>query len=334
MTSKAVFWYYKSNVNPLPNISTTDSNLVEWTKYRDIEIDLIEEAYQNNRQDVLLDRYRIDFNHSIQINLNDETKQRPIKREIGTNHIECLREDRFASTLSTIPSSSSSFGSFDSWCPFLIAWFNTPFGKRAVLDFSHCIEACAQGIIREGALHSSHSKAEAAYMAEKIRQYAKKPRIEVSKQCIRFYTKNTFLYYVLNQALREHDCSKLETLGPFCFLMRNYSRVSKDHIGRVYRGMGLTNIEIEAYKQHIGEWKTWPAYTSTSKDEQAARMFGNTLFVIEITYFKPSPPCAYDIAHISHYPHEQEVLIPAGVSFQILKVEQDISQNFIIHVKV
>jgi hypothetical protein len=332
MTSEAVFWYYKSNINPWPNMSTTDSNLVEWTKYRDIEIDLIEEAYQNNRPDILLDRYRIDFKDFIQIKLTDKTKQRSIKREIGTNHIECLRENRFASTLSTI--STSSYGSFDSWCPFLLAWFDTSFGKRAVVDFSQCIEACTQGIIREAALHDSYSNTEAMYMAEKIRQCANKSRVEVSKICIHFYTKDSFLYSVLNQALREHDCSKLETLGPLCYLMRSYSRVSKDYIGTVYRGIELTNMEIEAYKQHIGEWKTWPAYTSTSKDRQMAKMFGNTLFIIEISDVKPSAPCAYDIAHISHYPDEKEVLIPAGVSFQILKVEQDISQNFIIHIKV
>jgi hypothetical protein len=332
MTCEAVFWYYKSNINPWPNIQTTDSNSVEWTKYRDIEIDLIEEAYQNNKPNVLLDRYRIDFKHLIQINLTDETKQRPIKREIGTNRTECLRENRFASTLSTVPTGSSSYGSFDSWCPFLLSWFNTPFGKRAALDFSQCIEACAQGIIQEAALHDSYSKTEAAYMADKIRQCA--TRIEASKQCIRFYTKDSFLYFALNQALREHDCSKLETLGPLCYLMRNYSRISKDYIGRVYRGTLLTNAEIEMYKQHIGEWKAWPAYTSTSKDEQMAKIFGDTLFIIEITDVKLSSPRAYDIACISHYPEEKEVLIPAGVSFQILKVERNSSQNIVIHVKV
>jgi hypothetical protein len=332
MTSETVFWYYKSKVNPWPNTLTNDSSATEWTKYRDLEIDLIEEAYQNNKPYVLLDRYRIDFNHFIQINLDDDTKQRPIKRETSSNRIECLRENRFGSKLPI--TSSSLYGRSDAWCPFLTTWFDTPSGKRTFVHFPDCIEACAQGLIREAALHDSHSNAEAAYMAEKLRQCVGKSRVEISKQCIHFYTKDSFLYYVLNQALREQDYTKLETLGPLCYLMRNYSRVSKDYIGTVYRGIELNYAEIETYKRHKGEWKTWPAYTSTSKDRQMAEMFGNTLFIIEITDVKLSSPRAYDIAHISNYPHEKEVLIPAGVSFQILNVEQDISQKYIIYVKV
>lgn len=334
MTHETAFWYYKSNVNPWPNAAPIDSVVTKWTKYRDVEIDLIEEAYHTNQSYVLLDRYRIDLEHFIQISLNDETKQRPVKREKGSNRIECLRENRFGSTFPIISPTSSSYGRSDAWCSFLTTWFDTASGKRGFLHFPYCIEACAQGIVREAALHDSHSKTEAAYMAEKIRQCTGKSRVEVSKQCIYFYTKDSFLYYVLNKALREQDYSKLESLGPLCYLIRNYSRLSQDYIGTVYRGIELKSTEIEAYKQHRGQWKTWPAYTSTSKDREMAEAFGNTLFIIEITDIKLSSPRAYDIAHLSHYPSEKEVLIPAGVSFQILNVEQDASQKYIIYVKI
>ncbi|CAF0790611.1 unnamed protein product [Rotaria sordida] len=334
MNSGTIAWYYQSELNPWPNISTIDANLKQWTKYRDLEIDLIEEAYQEKKSHVILDRYRIDFKHFIQINLNDETKQRPVKRETISNRIECLRENRFGSTISITSSSSSSYGKFDAWCPFLIAWLHSSSGKQAFVHFPKCIEKCAEGIIKEATLHDSHSHMEARYMAEKLRQYSKKSRIEIAELCIHFYTKDSFLYFVLNKALREHDCSKLETLGPLCYLMRNYSRLSQDYIGTVYRGVQLTYTEIEAHKRNIGEWKTWPAYTSTSKDRQMAEIFGNTLFIIEITDVKLSSPRAYDIAYISNYPNEKEVLIPAGVSFQILNFAQDASQKYIINVKV
>ena len=334
MTKEIAIWYYKSNASPWPNISTTDSNLIEWTKYRDVEIDLIEEAYQEKKSSVLLDRYRINFTHFIQINIQDKTKQRPIKRETITNRDECLRENRFGSALSIDSPSSIVLGSFDSWCPFLTAWLNSSSGKRSVLDFSKCIQACAEGILREAAAHDSHSNAEAAYMAERILQCLKKSRVEAAIQCINFYTKDSFLYTVLNQALRNHDCSKLETLGPFCQLIRSYSRIAQDYIGTVYRGTELSPTEIQVYKQHTGEWKTWPAYTSTSKDRVMAEMFGGTLFIIDIGDIKLSAPRAYDIAHLSQYPEEEEVLIPAGVSFQILSVEQDPSQKTIIHVRI
>jgi hypothetical protein len=333
--NETVIWYYKSNNNPWPNVLPMDSGIPEWSKYRDLEIDLIEEGYQENKSYVLLDRYRVDFKNLIQINLNDETRQRPIKRETDSNRLECLRENRFGSILAVTPiKSTTSYGAFDSWCPFLTAWLNSSSGKRAFLHFPNCIEACAQGIVQEAALHDSNSETEAAYMAEKIRQCVKKSRVEVSKQCIHFYTKNSFLYYVLNKAMREQDYSKLETLGPFCSLIRDYSRLSQDYIGTVYRGIEMNYTDIEAYKHAIGEWKTWSAYTSTSKDHQMAEMFGNTLFIIEITDVKLSSPRAYDITHLSSYPYEQEVLIPAGVSFKIVNVEQNSVQKYIIHVKV
>lgn len=334
MTKEIAIWYYKSSTNPWPNISTTDSNPIEWSKYRDVQIDLIEEAYQDKKSSVLLDRYRIDFTRFIQINIEDKTKQRPIKRETRTSRNECLRENRFSSSLSIHSSESVVLGSFDSWCPFLTAWLNSSPGKRSVLDFSKCIEACAEGIVREAALHDSHSSAEAAYMAEKILQCLKKSRIEASIQCINLYTKDSFLYSVLNEALRKLDHSKIESLGPLCQLIRSYSRIARDYIGTVYRGTELTHAEIEVYKQNIGQWKTWPAYTSTSKDRAMAEMFGRILFMIEITDTKLSSPRAYDIAHLSQYPEEKEVLIPAGVSFQILNVEQDLSQKIFIHVRV
>ncbi|CAM4759086.1 unnamed protein product [Rotaria magnacalcarata] len=330
--NEKAYWYYQSEANPWLNTSINDSNKIIWTKYRDLEIDLIEEAYQEKKTCVILDRYSINFKYLIQINLNNQTKQRRVKREIGSNLIQCLRENRFGSTVAI--TSTSPFGNGDSWCPFLTAWLNSSSGKQVFLHFPKCIENCAQGIIREAVLHDSNSNTEATYMAETLRKNSGKSRREIAELCIYFYTKDSFLYYVLNKALREHDSSKFETLGPLCYLICDYSRRSKDYIGTVYRGVQLTYVEIEAYKQHVGEWKTWPAYTSTSKDRQMAEMFGNTLFVIEITDVKLSAPRAQDIAHLSSYPDEQEVLMPAGVSFQILKIEQDESQKYLIHVKV
>lgn len=211
---------------------------------------------------------------------------------------------------------------------------NSPNGKQALLDVQKCIEECTNGIIKEAALHDSNSNTEAIYIAEKLREYSGQSRIEIAKLCIHFYTKDSFLYNVLNKALREHQYTKLETMGPLCYLIRNYSRFSKDYIGTIYRGVELSDSEIEAYKRSINEWKTWPAFTSTSKDRQMAEMFGNTLFIIEITDIKLSSPRAYDIAHISCYPHEKEVLIPAGSSFNVVNVVQDGSKKCLIYIKL
>ena len=102
--------------------------------------------------------------------------------KLSSNRPRDSRDDRFGSPLSATP--TSSYQSFDSWCPS---------GRKASLDFPNCLEACARGIVKEAALHRSHSIAEATYMAEKIRQCSAKTRVEVAQLCIGFYTYDSFL---------------------------------------------------------------------------------------------------------------------------------------------
>ncbi|CAF1230185.1 unnamed protein product [Didymodactylos carnosus] len=79
MTSSAdvVYWYFKSDVDPW---STTAN---EWTTYSDVEMTIIEEAYQEDKNEILLDQYKIDLKNLIQTKLSDKTKQRPIRREVN-----------------------------------------------------------------------------------------------------------------------------------------------------------------------------------------------------------------------------------------------------------
>jgi hypothetical protein len=56
---------------------------------------MIEEAYQNKDNEVLLDDYHINFKHMVQISNTNEQKQRPIKRMIRERQERvCLRSDR------------------------------------------------------------------------------------------------------------------------------------------------------------------------------------------------------------------------------------------------
>ena len=84
----------------------------------------------------------------------------------------------------------------------------------------------------------------------------------------------------------------------------------------------------------LGTWKSWPSYTSTSRDRDVAEMFGNTLFVIEITGPYPTSPRAFDISSLSYHPEEAEIVIPNGISFQIRSVDQVAEGKYIIHLKI
>jgi hypothetical protein len=320
------FWYFKSG-DPWSQESND-----QWIKYRDIEMQIIEEAYQQGKAEVLLDKYRINLKKFIQFNRINPSKQRPVRRQLGCKRQECLREERFHSP--PLFTSKSSYGNALAWCPFLTEWLKLPAGKRALQDFSSSIDACINGILEEAKKHQSNSETEAQWIAEQLRACKTKARREVSKTCIHLYTRESFLYHVLNTALRDTDYSKLDTLGPLCFLIRDYSHTYTEFIGTVYRGVQLSTAAIQSYKQAIGSWRTWPSYTSTSKNRNMADFRGNTLFIIEIIDIIYSSTRAFDVSGISHYPSEEEVLLPAGISFQVISVEQDLRQKYIINIKL
>ena len=320
------FWYFRGR-DPWSEESNN-----EWIKYRDIEMQIIEEAYQQGKSEVFLDQYRIDLKELIQFNRTDSSKQRSVRRQLGSHQDECLREQRFYTT--SLLTSKSTYGNALAWCPFLAKWLESSAGRKSILDFSSSIDACIDGILEEAKKDDSDSETEANWMAEQLRACKIKPRREVSKTCIHLYTRESFLYHVLNTALRDGDHSKVDTLGPLCFLIRDHSRTCKDFTGTVYRGMQLSPTEIQMYRKAIGSWHTWPSYSSTSKNRNMADFRGNTLFIIQIVQMNFTLPRAFDISKFSQFPCEEEVLLPAGTSFQVISVQSDPREKYIIHVKI
>ena len=321
-----VFWYFKGGD---PWSQESDN---EWIKYRDIEMQIIEEGYQQGKREVLLDKYRIDLKELIQFDRTDSSKQRPVRRQSGSEREECLREERFSSPPPL--ASTPSYGKYQAWCPFLAKWLESLMGKKVLVNFPLSIDACIDGILEEAKKNQSDSETEANWMTEQLRTSKTKPRREVSKTCIHLYTRESFLYHVLNTALRDGDHSKVDTLGPLCFLLRDHARTCKQFIGTVYRGVNLPYTTIQSYREAVGSWRTWPSYTSTSKNRQMAELLGNTLFIIDIVDVKHSPPRAYNVEEFSQFPSEEEVLLPAGISFQVVDVEQNSQQKCIIKIKL
>ena len=329
--NKQVVWYYNFSDQPWSEAPTASL----WKRYRDHEIAMIEEAYQERSESVCLDRYRINLKNFIQVRLDDDSKRRSVKRETDTKSNEGVLPPRFYEPLplQTLQERPSTYAAFDAWCPFLKAWLQSPLGKQVLFDFKVCIEPCALGIIQEAANYDRRSRSDAEYMAGKLRQSSGRSRREVSNLCMVFYTKDTFLYSVLNQALRECDLTKLGTLGPYAYLLSNHARTGKEYCGTVYRGAQLTPAHVEEYEKALGTWKSWPAYTSTSRDRSVAESFGNTLFVIAITGDLPTTPRGFDVSDLSGFPGEAEIIIPPGISFLVLSVNQDPQQNYSVHLK-
>ena len=120
--TEQALWYY--------DCSDPSSTAPQWTEYLDIETDMIEDAHQADSDSVCLNRYRIDLKNFIQIRRDDESKRRSVKRDADMSPRQRIRSHRFNDALPVLTSEQgkTTMMASDSWCPFLMAWLETPLG--------------------------------------------------------------------------------------------------------------------------------------------------------------------------------------------------------------
>ncbi len=150
---------------------------------------------------------------------------------------------------------------------------------------------------------------------------------KICQACIRIYTMESFVYRIVNKALRDNDLTKVDTIGSYCYLLFqfNFAQEFNDlkFKGRVYRCANLSSSIVAEYERNIGSLRSWLGLTSTSRQRQVAESFPDStvLFIIDI---QDTAHCsARAIANLSMYPYEDEVLIRSGTHFTINKVQQD-----------
>jgi len=88
-SKKKIVWKWQSNLNPW-----NENETVEWTRYSDLEIQVIEEAYEKNEPKVEVGDYILDFKCMVQMGKGNRNKQRRVKRK-EVNAGQYLREERF-----------------------------------------------------------------------------------------------------------------------------------------------------------------------------------------------------------------------------------------------
>lgn len=190
------------------------------------------------------------------------------------------------------------------------------------MNYSEIVEQAASGLEKEGALAGDHHAQMGTKFGEMLRKVKYDDKKTIVSCCIHIYTAESFVYRILNETLRKYDMSKVDTFGPFCYFLNCYPEaLGRNYfVGIVYRCVKLDSDTIETYKQAIGQWKSWPAFTTTMKNKMTAEAFGNVLFVIELT---PSTRYgkAVDISQLSTFPAEDEVLLLPGSNFRINRME-------------
>jgi len=150
------------------------------------------------------------------------------------------------------------------------------------------------------------------------------------KDAIHWYTKSTFLYYLVNKALRSQDIWALYRFRYFildlsCFIEDLYrsQTISSKY---VYRGAKLNRDELEQLQS--GCIVSTNGFLSCSLDRNVAEMFISTsnqqdswlqmiLFIINIENTNSTHTIVADISQESVMPDENEILFNFGSTFVI-----------------
>lgn len=328
-SSPRIQWMWNASIDPF-----SKSHSSEWKPYSDVETMIIEEAFQVGHQHAVLDTYTIDFKHNIQVLNHDLNKQRPVRRVVRGKDEIPVRADRFTYT-PTNP--KRPFAGLYGWIsPFIretvkylnISKDHLPSKNKSAIPM--IVDKAAAGIIEEG--KKLGRQCEGEKMARKLLATRDAGMEEVWKCCASLYSMESFLYTKMNEVMRligDKDYEnvwrdKARTLGPFCLLLWDNPNSDKP-IPRgtvLYRGANLSEQLISIFKEECwGQEKpmrSFPSFSSCTRNRKKAEEFGNVLFIMNAKHV-----FSVDLKPFSHYPDEEEELVSPGVCFTVDRVEFD-----------
>ena len=163
----------------------------------------------------------------------------------------------------------------------------------------------------------------------------------VPERAVYWYTRNGFIYELINQALRQHNS---ETLLLLHFFIRDLDRQLLDATNRVedhdwekqihlYRGQRMSLNEIEEMKASYQQGFFY-SFLSTTTDINVARMFSGegqimkeeaiqpVLFYFDCSMLKLSRGVT-NIQHLSNNDEEEEILFSPLYSFSVIDVNYE-----------
>ncbi|CAF0755015.1 unnamed protein product [Adineta steineri] len=158
-----------------------------------------------------------------------------------------------------------------------------------------------------------------------------------SSKAIWWYTKEPFIYSVLNKALRIQDIGTSLKMGFFIRdlheqIQQLHSETQQSTKMTLYRGQGLSNVDLTRIKSGIGGLLSFNNFLSTSIDPQVSLVFADSargnpdfagiLFKIEVDSLESSIPFI-SLEGISYYSEsEKEVLFSMHSMFRIVQITQ------------
>ncbi|CAF4451520.1 unnamed protein product, partial [Rotaria sp. Silwood2] len=165
-----------------------------------------------------------------------------------------------------------------------------------------------------------------------------------SHMAIKWYTKQTFLYKIVNKALRTEDIELLRIFRFFIAdlsynLANEYEKLKRqgEKFLIVYRGFKMDEKELEILKKNQGCLISTNGFLSTSRSKNVAIQFAKkspihfnvipVLYEIECNIKELNSIIFADITQLSVYANESEVLFDLGSTFEIISVKEDFHLN-------
>lgn len=217
--------------------------------------------------------------------------------------------------------------------------------KKTISDI---VEEAAYGIINEGLiigkLHEAQWLSQQFVIVKDFGSNIKAKSIknfpsEIGETCAYLYTKESFLYKLINRVFRDLYSvtrEQIRSLGPFCWLLDwyLYDKPTTD-ILTVYRGL---NLDDQQRKQFMEEMMKFTSFISTTLSRKVAEFYdGNTLLIIDLNQRDNNHKyitCGRNISSLSDFPEEEEFLIWPGREFAFVKYEYDIlNKKHVIYLK-
>jgi tetratricopeptide (TPR) repeat protein len=154
-----------------------------------------------------------------------------------------------------------------------------------------------------------------------------------STDAIRWYTNESFLYRLVNRALRTEDTDDFYTyrfyISDLCTQLsdEHYKQQLYNKKIKLYRGQTMSDEEIIKLRDNIGNLISPNGFFSTSTDFNVAKIFtsqGNNGVLFEIEADSNLKYCIFaNIELFSQIPDEKEVLFSIGAVFKINNVYFD-----------
>jgi tetratricopeptide (TPR) repeat protein len=166
-----------------------------------------------------------------------------------------------------------------------------------------------------------------------------------SRFALRWYTRQSFVYRLLNKALRVQD---VNVLFLFRFFIRDIAQQLENNkctsLVHVYRGQLMSKEEVKVLKNSVGDFISINSFLSTSLSQKLALSFiaesdfSNDLervfFEIDADPHLENIKPFSNITSHSYFPDEEEILFMIGSIFQLIHVDRNQDGIWMIRMKL